>query len=63
MCAAGNTDNEEISLRTQRYLALCGIAAPLVLFAGVVVAGLSWEAYSHRTQVISDLGGTLAPSR
>lgn len=61
MCPAGNTDNEEIPRGTHRYLALCGIAAPLVLLAGVVVAGLSWEGYSHRTQVISDLGGTLAP--
>ena len=42
----------------QRPLAMAGIAAPVVLVLGVVVAGLTWPGYSHRTQNISDLGGT-----
>ena len=45
----------------QRYLALAGLVAPVVFAIGVVVAGQAWEGYSHRTQNISDLGGTEAP--
>ena len=45
----------------QRRLALAGILAPAVLILGVVVAGLTWPGYDHRTQNISDLGGSQAP--
>ena len=43
-----------------RGLALAGLVAPAVLVLGVVVAGLTWPGYSHRSQNISDLGGTEA---
>lgn len=44
-----------------RYPALAGTAGPLIFALGVVLAGLTWDGYSHRTQPISDLGGTAAP--
>ena len=43
-------------------LALAGPAAAVTLVLGVTIAGLSWSGYSHRTQNISDLGGTGAPA-
>jgi hypothetical membrane protein len=49
-------------LRGQRPLLLAGLAAPVVLVAGVVIAGFTWPSYRHRTQNISDLGGTTAPA-
>ena len=49
------------TLLSQRCLALAGLAAPAVFVIGVVVAGLTWSGYSHRTQNISDLGGIEAP--
>jgi hypothetical membrane protein len=50
-----------VRLDNQRYPALAGITGSLVFALGVVLAGLTWEGYSHRTQTISDLGGTAAP--
>ena len=46
---------------SERHLALAGLGAPAVLVLGVMVAGLTWPGYSHRTQHISDLGGIEAP--
>jgi hypothetical protein len=46
---------------SQRRLALAGLVASAVLVLGVMVAGLTWPGYSHRTQNISDLGGIEAP--
>ncbi len=40
---------------------LAGLLAPIVFSLGVVVAGLTWPGYRHRTQNVSDLGGTEAP--
>lgn len=47
--------------RDQRPLALAGMLAPAVFVLGVVISGLTWSGYEHRTQNISDLGGTEAP--
>jgi hypothetical membrane protein len=44
-----------------RHLALAGVLAPLVLASAILIAGLTWDDFSHRTQNISDLGGTTAP--
>lgn len=52
----------ESASRTQRLLALAGILGPLVLLAGIILASATWEVYTHRTQPLSDLGGTQAPS-
>lgn len=38
-----------------------GMVAPLVLAAGAIAAGLTWPDFRHRTQNLSDLGGTQAP--
>lgn len=46
----------------QRFLGLCGVAAPLVFLVGVIAAGFVWDGYSHATQTISDLGGTASPN-
>ena len=43
------------------YQALCGMIVPVLTLVGVLVGGWLWDDYSHRTQVISDLGGTQAP--
>ncbi len=40
---------------------LAGLLAPVVFSLGVVVAGLTWPGYRHRTQNVSDLGGAEAP--
>ena len=34
---------------------------PILTVVGIVLGGLLWDGYSHRTQVISDLGGAQAP--
>ncbi len=43
-----------------RYLALCGIAYPIVFATLVTVAGFFYQDYSHVTQAISELGGVEA---
>ncbi len=47
--------------RRQRRLALAGLVAPAVLVLGVLIAGLRWPGYDHRSQNLSDLGGIEAP--
>ena len=43
-----------------RLLALCSIAAPIVLAIVVTVGGFIYEGYSHATQAMSELGGVEA---
>ena len=43
-----------------QYLALCGIAAPIVVAILVTVSGFIYEGYSHVTQAVSELGGVEA---
>ena len=43
-----------------RFLALCGIAAPIVFTILVAVSGFIYEGYSHVTQAVSELGGVEA---
>lgn len=43
-----------------RFLALCGIAAPIVFAILLTVAGFFYEGYSHATQAGSELGGVEA---
>ncbi len=43
------------------YQALCGVIVPVLTLLSVLVGGWLWDGYSHRTQVISDLGGAQAP--
>ena len=43
-----------------QYLALCGIAAPIVFAILVTVSGFIYEGYSHVTQAVSELGGVEA---
>jgi len=50
----GNQDN------LFRYLALCGIAVPIVFATLVTVAGYFYQDYSHVTQAVSELGGVEA---
>ncbi len=40
-----------------RFLALCGIAAPVVFATLVTVAGFIYDGYSHVAQAVSELGG------
>jgi hypothetical membrane protein len=46
---------------TTARLALAGLWAPGVFVLGVAAAWSTWPGYSHRTQNLSDLGGTQAP--
>lgn len=43
-----------------RFLALCGIAAPIVFVILVTVGGFIYEGYSHAIQAVSELGGVEA---
>ena len=43
-----------------RFLALCGISAPIVFAVLVTVGGFIYEGYSHVTQAVSELGGVEA---
>ena len=52
---------DRVGFQEQPRLALAGPLATAVLTIGVVVAGLTWPDYRHRTQNVSDLGGTEAP--
>ena len=45
-----------------RFLALCGIAAPIIFAILVTVGGFIYEGYSHATQAVSELGGVEAQS-
>ena len=40
-----------------RFLALCGITAPIVFAILVAVGGFIYEGYSHVTKAVSELGG------
>ncbi|MDA0797314.1 MAG: DUF998 domain-containing protein [Chloroflexi bacterium] len=42
--------------RNAAYLAMCGVAVPLVFSAMVIVGGVAQEGYSHASQAISELG-------
>lgn len=44
-----------------RTLLRFGIAAPLLYFATLVAASLTWPGYSHVTQYASELGSAAAP--
>ena len=43
-----------------KFLALCGVAAPIVFAILVTVAGFVYQDYSHATQAVSELGGVEA---
>ena len=43
-----------------KFLALCGIAAPIVFAISVTVGGFIYQGYSHATQAVSELGGVEA---
>lgn len=43
-----------------RFLALCGVAAPIVFAIFVTVSGFIYAGYSHVTQAVSELGGVEA---
>ncbi|MBI2873358.1 MAG: DUF998 domain-containing protein [Chloroflexi bacterium] len=45
---------------TLRFLALCGVAGPIIFAVLVTVGGFIYEGYSHATQAISELGGVEA---
>jgi hypothetical membrane protein len=44
-----------------RMLLRAGIAAPVLYFATLIVASLTWPGYSHVTQYVSELGSAAAP--
>ena len=50
-------DNQDNLLK---FLALCGVAAPIVFAILVTVAGFNYPGYSHVVQVVSELGGVEA---
>ena len=43
-----------------RFLALCGVAAPIFFAILVTVGGFIYQGYSHATQAVSELGGVEA---
>lgn len=47
--------------RRRRFLLRIGIAAPIVAYASVGLAALTWPGFDHATQYISELGGAAAP--
>lgn len=47
----------------RRVLLLCGILSPLLYAVADALAGMRWQGYSFRDQVISELGAIGAPSR
>ena len=47
--------------RRRRFLLRIGIAAPIVAYASVGIAALTWPGFDHATQYISELGGAAAP--
>ena len=50
-------DNQDNLLK---FLALCGVAAPIVFGILATVAGFTYQGYSHGTQAVSELGGVEA---
>lgn len=47
--------------RRRRFLLRIGIAAPILAYASVGLAALTWPGFDHATQYISELGGKEAP--
>lgn len=47
--------------RRRRFLLRIGIAAPILAYASVGVAALTWPGFDHAKQYISELGGAAAP--
>lgn len=47
----------------RRVLLFCGILSPLLYAVADALAGMRWQGYSFRDQVISELGAIGAPSR
>lgn len=47
--------------RRRRFLLRIGIAAPILAYASVGVAALTWPGFDHATQYLSELGGPAAP--
>ena len=47
--------------RRRRFLLRIGIAAPILAYASVGAAALTWPGFDHATQYISELGGAAAP--
>lgn len=47
--------------RRRRFLLRIGIAAPIIAYASVGIAALTWPGFDHATQYISELGGAAAP--
>ena len=50
-------DNQDNLLK---FLALCGVAAPIVFGILATVARFTYQGYSHGTQAVSELGGVEA---
>jgi hypothetical protein len=48
-------------LKPYKYLAICGIIAPLTYFGAEFTAPLFFPGYNHLTQLMSELGETGAP--
>lgn len=48
------------SNNTLRFLALCGVIAPILFTILVLVGGFFYPGYSHATHAISELGGVTA---
>jgi hypothetical membrane protein len=44
-----------------RVLLRSGVAAPVLYFATLIAASLTWPGYSHVTQYVSELGSAAAP--
>lgn len=47
--------------RRRRFLLRIGIAAPILAYASVGIAALTWPGFDHATQYISELGAADAP--
>jgi len=47
----------------RKFLLVCGVLSPLLYVVADALAGLRWQDYSFRDQVISELGAIGAPSR
>ncbi|MEE9150531.1 MAG: DUF998 domain-containing protein [Thermoplasmata archaeon] len=51
-----------MSNQNQRFLAICGIIAPIIFTIILIIAGLLRSDYSHLTNYVSELGGVGAPN-
>lgn len=47
----------------RQILLLCGILSPILYAAADTLAGMQWQGYSFRDQVISELGAVGSPTR